>query len=62
MAGPALSGEGANLLGSPLVPVIVPIVTIICLAVPIVMVFYADSHPRWKHRRPAQGPGHRTRG
>jgi hypothetical protein len=43
--------------GSSIVPIIVPIVTVICLAVPIVMVFYADSHPTWKNRSAALRPG-----
>jgi anti-sigma B factor antagonist len=41
------------MLGSSLDPIIVPIVTAIFLAVPIIMVFYADSHPTWKGGRAA---------
>jgi len=42
------------MLGSTAVVIVVPITTVIFLAVPITMVFYADSHPRWGHRRPAR--------
>lgn len=35
--------------GSPLVPIVVPLVALICLAVWFAIVFYADAHPVWKH-------------
>jgi hypothetical protein len=57
-----LPGGSADVLGSSLVPIIVPIIVpivtvVVCLAVPIIMVFYADSHPTWKSGRAATGPG-----
>jgi hypothetical protein len=34
--------------GSSLAPVIIPIIAMIGLAAWITMVYYADSHPRWR--------------
>jgi hypothetical protein len=41
--------------GSPLVPIVVPIVALLCLGAWIALVFYADSHPGWRHSRPGAG-------
>jgi hypothetical protein len=46
--------------GSSLAPYIIPIVAIICLAVFLGIVYYADSHPEWK--RTGQEPGRRITG
>lgn len=46
--------------GSSLTPIVVPIVGIICLAALLAIVYYADSHPEWKHA--GQEPGHRAIG
>jgi len=44
--------------GSGLSLIVIPIVTVISLAVWLIMVFYADSHPQWG-RAPGRGsPGH----
>ena len=53
-AGLARRARGsADVLGPP----IVPIITVICLAIPIIMAFYADSHPVWRSRRGAPRSG-----
>jgi hypothetical protein len=41
-------GGGAIMTGSSLVPVIVPIVAVLAMAVWLGLVFYAAAHPRWK--------------
>jgi len=46
--------------GSSLAPVIIPIVVTISLAAWLLMVYYADNHPRWKSASPA--PGHQSPG
>jgi hypothetical protein len=46
--------------GSSLAPFIIPIVAMICLAVLLIAVYYADSHPEWKSA--GQEPGHRVVG
>lgn len=33
--------------GSPLIPIVAPVVMLICLGFWIALVFYADAHPRW---------------
>ena len=43
--------------GSGLSLIVVPVVAVICLAAWLIMVFYADSHPRWD-----RAPGHRNPG
>jgi hypothetical protein len=34
--------------GSPLAPIIIPIVVTTALAIWLIMVYYAGSHPRWR--------------
>ena len=46
--------------GSSLTPFVVPIVGMVCLAALLAIVYYADSHPEWKHA--GQEPGHRPVG
>jgi hypothetical protein len=41
--------------GSSIDFIVIPIVATICLAAWLIMVYYADSHPRW--REPPAGPG-----
>lgn len=36
--------------GSMLALIITPIVTVIVLAAWLIMVFYADAHPAWRHK------------
>jgi hypothetical protein len=45
--------------GSPLIPIVAPLVILICLGIWIAIVFYADSHPGWKrwHTQAGSGPG-----
>jgi hypothetical protein len=43
--------------GSALAPIIIPIVAVISLAVWLIMVYYADSHPEWGGRNQASGKG-----
>ena len=43
--------------GSGLSLIVVPVVAVICLAVWLIMVFYADSHPQWD-----RAPGRRNSG
>jgi hypothetical protein len=46
-----IAGKDAPVMtGSPLIPVVAPLVMLICLGIWIVIVFYADAHPDWKHR------------
>jgi hypothetical protein len=47
--------------GSPLVPIVVPIVALICLGAWIALVFYANSHPGWRHRGSGAGSGQAPR-
>ena len=54
-----------DVTGSSLTPFVVPIVGMVCLAALLAIVYYADSHPEWKHagQQPghgAVGPGHST--
>jgi hypothetical protein len=42
--------------GSSLSLIMIPIVVSISLAAWLVVVYYADSHPRWGGRRAARGP------
>jgi hypothetical protein len=42
--------------GSSLSLIVIPIVVSISLATWLVLVFYADSHPRWGGRQAARGP------
>jgi hypothetical protein len=42
--------------GSSLSLIVIPIVVTISLAAWLVMVYYADSHPRWGGRQAARGP------
>lgn len=42
--------------GSPLVPIIVPIVAFFALAAWLGMVFWVDAHPGWKARAAARVP------
>jgi hypothetical protein len=48
--------------GSTLSVIIIPVVVVISLAAWLMLVYYADSHPRWRHGpataadRPAPGP------
>ena len=58
-AGPPLEGR-ADVTGSSLAPYIIPIVGMVCLAALLAIVYYADSHPEWKHA--GQEPGHRAVG
>jgi hypothetical protein len=37
--------------GSSLAPVIIPIVVTASLAAWLIIVYYADSHPLWRHRQ-----------
>ena len=46
--------------GSTLAAVVIPIVALTVLAVWLAMVFYADSHPRW--RTSSTTPGRRSSG
>ena len=46
--------------GSSLAPFIIPIVGMVCLAAFLAIVYYADSHPEWKHA--GQEPAHRAVG
>jgi hypothetical protein len=39
--------------GSSLAPIVIPVVVVIVLAVWLIMVFRADSHPRWGHQAAA---------
>ena len=62
--GPPLEGR-ADVTGSSLAPYIIPIVGMVCLAALLAIVYYADSHPEWKHagQQPGHGPvgpGHST--
>jgi hypothetical protein len=43
--------------GSTLAAVVIPIVVVIVLAVWLAMVFYADSHPRWRTSGTTSGRG-----
>jgi hypothetical protein len=43
--------------GSPLIPIVAPMVMLICLGIWIAIVFYADSHPGWKRWRTQAGSG-----
>jgi|GEM_PF-412478 len=45
--------------GSSLAVIITPIVAVTCLAAWLIMIFYADSHPEWKHRPPQPQPDSR---
>lgn len=50
--------------GSSLAPVIIPIVVVLGLAIWLIMVFRADSHPGYRHHAPAaprQVPGQAMR-
>ena len=42
--------------GSTLSLIVIPIVAVICLAVMLIMVYYADSHPQWRADHPAREP------
>lgn len=42
--------------GSGLAPIVIPIVTVIVLAIWLALVFYADAHPQWKSQRTAHSP------
>ena len=37
--------------GSNMAPIVIPIVVAFVLAIWLIMVFYADSHPLWRDRR-----------
>jgi hypothetical protein len=53
-ARPRAAGEGGSkMTGSSLAPVLVPIVVVISLAIWLIMVFRADSHPGYRHHAPA---------
>jgi hypothetical protein len=41
--------------GSSMAPIVIPIVVSFVLAVWIIIVFYAESHPLWKAHRPPGG-------
>jgi hypothetical protein len=41
--------------GSSMAPIVIPIVVSFVLAVWIIIVFYAESHPLWKNRRSPGG-------
>ena len=41
--------------GSLLVPIVTPIVAVIALACWLSMIFWADTHPRWKAHHVASG-------
>lgn len=47
-----LAGQEAAVTGSGYVPIIVPIVAFFAMAFWLRMVFYADSHPRYRHGQP----------
>ena len=42
--------------GSSYIPIVVPIIAFLAMASWIGLVFYADSHPGYKHRRPLPVP------
>ena len=48
--------RGSELTGSSLAPVIIPIVAVTGLAIWLMMVFRADSHPGYRHHVPAALP------
>jgi len=37
--------------GSHIVPIIVPIVSVICLATWLIIIYWADAHPEWRNQR-----------
>jgi hypothetical protein len=47
---------GAGMVGSYLIPIIVPIVAFAAMAAWLGMVFWADAHPQWKAHAAATGP------
>ncbi len=44
------------MIGSHLVPIVVPIVAFLAMAAWLSMVFWADAHPQWKSHAAATGP------
>ena len=40
--------------GSSTAPIVIPIVAVLCLAIWLGLVCYADAHPRWKSQRTKQ--------
>ena len=44
------------MIGSYLVPIVVPIVAFAAMAAWLGMVFWADAHPQWKSHAVASGP------
>src|SRR6516165_12100758 len=56
--------EAVTMTGSSLAPIVIPIVVMFSLAAWIVMVFHADSHPRWHNdmaAAPNKAPARRGR-
>ncbi len=43
--------------GSPLVPIVVPIVAFVAAVIWLGMVYWAEAHPGWKKHAAAPGPG-----
>jgi hypothetical protein len=48
--------EEPGMIGSSLVPIVVPIVAFAAMAAWLSMVFWADAHPHWKAHAGAPGP------
>jgi hypothetical protein len=48
--------EEPGMVGSYLVPIVVPIVAFVTMAAWLGMVFWADAHPQWKSHAVASGP------
>lgn len=44
------------MIGSYLVPIVVPIVAFVAMAVWLGIVFWADAHPQWKSHAVVSGP------
>jgi hypothetical protein len=61
---PACAGDGAGrtgtgaiaVTGSSYIPIVVPIMAFLAMGFWLVLIFYADRHPGYKHRKPQPVP------